>query len=132
MMWYLSHSIRGPEGNAATNTDMEKNCDRAILVGNFIRKAFPSVELYIPGEHEAFVQIAYKKGYLTEKQILDVDCAIIDKCEGVLIFAPADDSEIQGGRLIEYNYAEKTNKPVYVFCSAWDTVHYLSDYLIRN
>ncbi|GAG59817.1 unnamed protein product, partial [marine sediment metagenome] len=71
--FYLSHSIRGIYGNNATPVQMQKNCDKAILIANLIRNAIPSIEVYCPGEHEDFVSKAYHRDYLTEKQILMVD-----------------------------------------------------------
>ena len=60
MRAYLSHSIRGPKGKDATNTEMQENCNRAILVGKFIRIQIPSLDLYIPAEHEDFIGRAYQ------------------------------------------------------------------------
>ena len=115
MKVYLSHSIRGKRGNAATNTDMKECCDAAIAVGQQLRDAIPSLELYIPGEHE-FPPVGYllKKGYITVDQILEIDNMIIDESEAVVIYVPTGD-EIQGGRLIEFEHAFETDKPVVVF-----------------
>ena len=132
MKVYLSHSIRGPKGKDASHADMKENCRRVLIPGNYIRRQLPSVELYIPAEHEDFVQRAYDMGLLTEQQILAVDCKIIDSCDAVIIFLPLDDNELQGGRLVEYNYTVgKTNKPVFVFHDATKTVHWLSGLMLR-
>ncbi len=133
MRVYLSHSIRGKKGNAATNAEMKECCDAAIAVGEQIRTAIPSLDLYIPGEHEEFVQIAFKKKYITEKHILDVDCTIIDGCDIVIVYVPSDD-ELQGGRKIEYDHATRTCKPVFVFSELGveDVVEYLVSYILRG
>lgn len=132
MKIYLSHSIRGPKGKDATHTDMKKNCERVIHVGKFIRREIPSIGLHIPAEHEDFVLTAYEMGLLTEKQILDVDCKIIDKCDAVIFFLPFDDNKLQGGRLVEYNHAIKTNKPVCKFTAAVEAVTWLTDFIVKG
>ncbi len=131
MKFYLSHKIRGSSGNDATNTEQAKNCCEAVEIGRRIKEELPSVELYIPGDQtEQFVNIAYKKGHLTEEQILDVDCTIIDSCEGVLVYVPEGDT-LQGGRLVEFNHAIRTKKPVYVFKCVQDVIVYLTKYIMR-
>ncbi len=132
MRVYLSHSIRGPKGKDATNTDMKENCDRAILVGEFIRGCIPDLDIYIPAEHENFVGLAYQLKYLTEEQILNVDCKIIDTCDIVIVFCPSDDSKVQGGRLVEYEHTVATGKPVYIFKAVADAVKYLTHFIIRQ
>lgn len=131
MRFYLSHSIRGKHGKDATNVQMKENCDRAILMANLIRKTIPSIELYVPAEHEDFVSIAYHRGYLTERQLLEIDCFIIDDCEGVIIHVPESD-ELQGGRLVEYNHAVANNKPVCLFADVKQAIEYLTHYIIRS
>lgn len=131
MRFYLSHSIRGKYGDDATHTQMKENCDRAILIANVLRATFPSIEIYCPAEHEDFVLIAYQKHYLDEKQILDVDCTIINACQGVLVCVPEDD-ELQGGRLIEHNHAIMRYKPVVVFAEVDQVVKWLTHHLLRG
>jgi len=133
MKVYLSHSIRSPKGNDATHTDMKRNCNRAIAMGDSIRFAIPSVDLYIPGEHE-FPPVGYllQKGYITAEQILEIDCMIIDECDAVLFFCPPDDCELRGGCLVEYNYAKKANKPTYKFAAAIDACEWLAELIIRS
>ena len=115
MKVYLSHSIRGKKGDAATNADMRECCNIAIAIGNRIRAEIESLDLYIPGEHE-FPPVGYllKKGYITVEQILEIDNIIIDECEAVIIYVPTDD-ELQGGRKIEYDHAMNTDTPILVF-----------------
>ena len=115
MRVYLSHSIRGKKGNAATQTEQKVCCDIAVALGEQLCAEIKSLELYVPGgPGEEFVSIAYRKKYITEKQILDVDCAIIDNCEAMIVYVPTWD-ELQGGRLIEFTHAVDTDKPVLVF-----------------
>jgi len=104
---YVSHSIRGKFGNTATDKQMETNNQIAIDFSKQLAKEFPTVDFYIPAEHDEFVLIAYKKKYLTEKQILDVDCDIVSRCNFLVVFAP--DDYISKGMQIEINHAVDSN-----------------------
>ena len=130
MRFYLSHSIRGKAGANATGLEMKANCEKAILIANLIRNAIPSIEIYCPGEHEDFVQLAFYRHYLTEKQILEIDCAIIDSCEGVIYYVPEGD-ELQGGRKVEYDYAYQTGMVVYMFNNVKTIINQLTEYILR-
>ena len=125
MKYYFSHPIRGKEGPAASHDTQAKNGAAAIKIAKQLRALFPPLELYVPAENETFVQIAYDTGHLSEKQILDIDCRIIDGCDGVIIYVPLGD-ELQGGRLVEYNHAKATNKPVVVFHVLKEAVDWLT------
>ncbi len=127
MRYYLSHAIRGAEGPEASHNIQAKNGAAAIKIADQLRALFPPLDLYVPAENETFVQIAYDTGHLSEKQILDIDCRIIDNCDGVMIYVP--EGKMQGGRLVEYNHAVATNKPVMSFkvlveAVAWLTAMY--------
>ena len=108
---YMSHWIRGPKGIHATYKDIRDNLDKNIAIGTEIKAylldwekmdGFPKIDLYIPAEHDEFVQIAFDKKYVSEEQILDVDCTIIDKCQ--LVIALGDHSKSRGMK-IELDYA---------------------------
>jgi nucleoside 2-deoxyribosyltransferase len=132
MRYYVSHSIRGKYGKDATPTQMKENCDRIIAIANEIRANLPIIELYVPAEHEDFVQLAYNLGYLTEQQILKIDCHIIDNCDGgVLIFQPQDDP-ICGGRVVEWEHAIATSKPVLFFDTADRAIRWLTIQVMRG
>ena len=131
MRVYLSHKIRGEQGKNASNVYMKKNCDIAIEIADKIRKAIPSLEIYCPGEHEDFVSRSYKLGYLTEGQILEIDCKIIDNCDIVIIYIPKDDW-LQGGRLVEFNYALLENKPAWEFNNIDKIIEKLAEYIVRQ
>lgn len=130
MRYYLSHSIRGKYGKNATPTQMKENCDRVLAVVHTLRENFPQIDLYVPAEHEDFVYIAFKDGYLTEYQVLEIDCKIIDKCDGVIIFCPPDDP-IQGGRAVEREHAIATSKPVLIFQASDEAISWLTQQLLR-
>lgn len=130
MRIYLSHAIRGAKGQQATDDDMRENCNKALRYVEGIRKSLsmcPLVgkavaindgrgpillhggdEFYVPAEHEDFVQLAYRRGYLTEKQILEIDCEILGKCDAVFAFGP-----ISGGMRAEIDHAKTRDIPVF-------------------
>ena len=126
MRVYFSHSIRGKLGAACPLDQQVENCETAIGMANEIRRSCPEFELYVPAEHEDFVQKAYDKKYLTEKQILDIDCDIIDECDNIIIFVPAGD-ELQGGRLIEHDHAINECMHVCVFKEAREAIDWLKE-----
>jgi len=107
---YVSHSIRGKYGATATQEQMEANNQKALGFGRELAGEFSGVDFYIPAVHDEFVLIAYRKGYLTEKQILDVDCDIVSKCNFLVVFAP--DDYISKGMGIEIGHAVENNIPI--------------------
>lgn len=133
MKFYLSHSIRGKYGKDATPTQMAEQCAEAIKVGETIKMVFrkQDVEIYIPAEHEDFVNRAYATGMLTEQQILDIDCMIINDCDGVIIYCPPNDP-IQGGRAVEYEHALATSKSVFIFQAPYEAINWIAGQLIRG
>jgi len=110
---------------------MEENCKRIIVIADIIRMNLPSIELYVPAEHE-FPPVGYfiRKGYITAEQALEIDCEIIDTCDGVIVYCPPDDP-MQGGRQIEYDYAIKNNKPILIFEHAEAAIEWLTRQIIR-
>jgi len=131
MRVYLSHKIRGEKGLKATATEMKENCDEAIKIANELREALPGIEFYVPGEHEDFVQAAFYGGYLTEKEILEIDCRIIDKCDAVMIYVPKGD-EVQGGRGVELDYAYNNNIRVCIVENVYEAIEWLAEMQIRG
>lgn len=116
---YQSHSIRGPSGIDATKTEIEANLIKYVRVGTKIKAylidwekmdGFPKMDLYVPAEHDEFVQIAYNKKYINEEQVLDVDCTIIDSCS--LLIACGDYTQSRGMQ-VEIQYASEHGIPIY-------------------
>lgn len=107
---YFSHPIRGTKGAASTDADIQENIGRATRVVADLRQKFgKGVQIYFPGEQDEFVITAYNKEYITENQILDVDCEIISKRDCLLIWTWEE--EISGGMQIEFDFANKRNIP---------------------
>ena len=109
---YVSHSIRGKKGANATDEDMRRNNDLAIMFGKALRRKIPGINFYVPGDHDEFVVIAYRKKYLSEKQILDVDCIIVHQCNFVIVYSP--DGYLSRGMKVEIEYAGENGIPVIV------------------
>ena len=125
---YLSHSIRGPSGVNATTEEIGANLRKYVVVGTEIKAylidwekmdGFPKTELYVPADHDEFVQIAFDKEYINEKQILDVDCDIIKTCN--LLLACGDYIQSRGMK-VEIQYAKDNGVPVYFMPTISDSI----------
>ena len=104
---YMSHSIRGRAGNAATDEVMLANNKKAIEVGVELRRLCPELKLYIPAEMDLFLQ---SKG-IEPKNIpigpfLDFDCEILSLCDTLLVYTGPDDY-VSGGMATEITHALK-------------------------
>ena len=110
MKAYMSHSIRGKMGVDATIEYMDVNNKKAIAFANKLREVFTELNIHVPGEYEEFVEPAYRKGHLTERQILDVDCDIISRSDFIIIYSP--DDYVSRGMQVEIDYATLHNIPI--------------------
>jgi len=130
MKFYLSHPIRGSKGADATADDMRKNNEAAITVANHLRKNITtSIDIHVPAEMEEFVLTAYYLGILTEKQILAVDCKIIDTCDAVIIYT--SEGIIGGGCKIELDHAIKQNIPVFISNNAETLLNMVAEFILK-
>ena len=113
---YLSHAIRGAEGSDATQATMDKNCAEAMAFARDLHKLFchtvVPLSLYVPAVGDEFVQIAYRRGLLTEEEILDVDCEIIDKRDILVAYSP--EGLISNGMKYEIDYAREHGIPTLI------------------
>lgn len=107
---YIGHSIRGKFGVNATDKQRDINSKKAIDFGNQLSTEFPNIDFYIPGLHQEFDCVAERSGYLIDKQILDIDCTIISRCNFLIVFSP--DDYISKGMQIEIDHAVFNNTPV--------------------
>lgn len=123
---YLSHAIRGKEGTDCPPEKQKSSCDAAIKLANEIREACPWLDLYVPAEHEEFIKIAFDEGCLTEQQILAVDCKIVHDCGVTIVYVPEGD-ELQGGRLVEHDFAMEECQPVAVVKNAAEAIEFLTE-----
>ncbi|KKL09550.1 hypothetical protein LCGC14_2564720, partial [marine sediment metagenome] len=107
---------------------LRENCLVAIEIGNKIRAACPWANIYIPAEHEDFVQKAYNKKYITEKQILEIDCDIIAEQDVIIIFTPDGYGSLQGGRLVEHDFAINECMPISLFITVSEAIDFLTEH----
>lgn len=112
---YFSHCIRGKKSKDATNEDMERNCAKAMKVATWIRENVLEIDLYVPAEHEEFVLIAYEDGYLTEKQILEIDCRILAQRDFHIVHEV--DGWLGGGIAVEIDEAKRCGKTIFYISS---------------
>ena len=115
---YMSHTIRGRGGLDATEADIKINLAAATRIGVEIKAylldwekmdRFPRSDLYVPADHDEFVQIAWHKEYLNEKQVLEVDCDIISRCDLVIIYG----NYVSRGMKIELDFAQDNGIAVF-------------------
>ena len=131
--FYLSHEIRGKRGDSATSEDIEKNNKKAIKAGQEIRaylldwermEGFPSVNLYVPAEHDEALAYLWRRGWVTIDHLLAADCAILDKCDLLIVLGVP----ISRGMAIEIEYAKNHNIPIYMIAYVGrDTMGALKD-----
>lgn len=71
-------------------------------------EGFPKFRLYVPADHEVFIQSAYKSKFITTEQITSINCKIIEKCNLLILFS-------QWGLTIdkEVTCAKQNNIPIY-------------------
>ena len=117
---YLSHAIRGRDGEKATQETMKKNNELAKHVGMVLRENFfewqsldgmPNIELYVPADHDEVILLLFEKGYITVKQILEADCAIVRQCKLLLVYG----DYFSSGMLEELRCAEINEIPIISF-----------------
>jgi len=82
---YISHYIRGPEGNAASKKTIDTNIAKTKAVCQQLRIRFGSnLDLYVPAEMDEFPRIALELGLLNVEQVLDIDCVIVSRCDALI------------------------------------------------
>lgn len=81
---------------------------------------FPKCRLYVPADHEVFIHCAYKSGFLTKEQIVNINCKIIESCNLLISFGncvklTGDDGSVIGGDRFfeEIEYAKQKEVPIY-------------------
>jgi hypothetical protein len=108
--YYISHPIS--DGGVLTEDIMKKNCEAAIEFTEWLEKEFPTITFYCPARHEEFVHTTYMDKLLTIPQILDVDCKIIDSCDGMIVFNPKD--KVSAGMQVEIDHCSKIGTWIFI------------------
>lgn len=114
MKAYLSHPIStDSEGNKVSDQQMNLNIKAALCYADMLRGL--GFNVYCPAEEEEFVNRAYKKGFMSVDQILEVDCEILQSCDLIIAY---NHQGISHGMSVEIAHAMKNNIPVlYIFRS---------------
>lgn len=113
---YVSHSIRGKHGSAATVETMAENNVKAFKFGTWLRTTFPLVKFYIPGEMDGFLVEQGVDPLKIVPGLLALDCGIIQASSGMIVFAP--DDYISSGMKHELEFIQTISKPVFHWCPA--------------
>lgn len=122
---YFSHPIRGAAGESATPEQIKQACEECSDVAWQIEED-TGVALYIPADHDEFVQVAYKNQLISERGILLTDCDILSRRDFVLAYDPSGQMVSRGMR-IEIEHALAINKPVFLFHEWNDNTERLLD-----
>jgi len=101
---YLSHPIRGKNGDKATKGEMEANRQEAMAVAEELEKAIPYLDLYVPARHDEFPSILWELEKIDVNDILDVDCEILSRRDVMIIYCP--DGKPSKGMMKEIEYAQ--------------------------
>ena len=114
---YFSHPIRGAAGESATPEQIKQACEECSEVAWQIEEDM-GIVLYIPADHDEFVQVAYKNKLISERGILLTDCDILSRRDCVLAYDPSGEMVSRGMR-IEIEHALAIGTPVFIF-QEWD------------
>jgi len=109
---YVSHAIQGKKGKDATEEDMKRNNQKAIIFGKVLRHHFPKLEVYVPADGDEFVIVAYQKRWLTVEQILEIDKIILRRRNFLLVYSP--DGYLSRGMRVEVEEAGLCGMPCIV------------------
>lgn len=83
---------------------------QAFLIDWEKMDGLPKSYLYVPADHELFIQRAYKDKHITKEQIVSVNRKIIEECNLLILFGgDAGDSSISG----EMECVKKEEIPLY-------------------
>jgi len=110
---YFSHPIRGAAGESATPEQIKQACEECSEVAWQVEEDM-GIVLYIPADHDEFVQSAYKNLLISERGILLTDCEILSRRDFVLAYDPSGEMVSRGMR-IEIEHALAIHKPVFIF-----------------
>ena len=128
---YMSHAIRGAYGAEAPEIIQEMYCNTAKMIAEQIRAVCEAMgmppadlQLYIPAEHEEFKRIVIDSNLLTIDEVIEVDCTILKSYDICVVYVP-DGDELQGGRLIEHDFAVENMKNICVFGEAGEAAAFI-------
>ncbi|HEC66938.1 MAG TPA: hypothetical protein ENI23_16810 [bacterium] len=107
---YFSASIRGRDGDGALFSDMAKNLKKGAAIAAKIKERFGAVlDLYVPHDHDAVIQILLLKGYITGDQVVEADCVLLEERDFLISYVP--DKYYSGGMVAERDAAIELGRP---------------------
>lgn len=109
---YMSHPIRGITGDAATKEVQIANSEKARSAAMVLRNKINGLDVYCPGDAEKFVYLTYANGWLTDDQILEIDCKIEEDCDLLLVY---EFDRLGKGCRVEIEAADKFGIPIIRF-----------------
>ena len=71
----------------------------------------PKSYLYVPADHELFIQRAYNDGILTKEQISSINCKIIRSCNLLINFGSV--AAVGSNLAVELKYAQQEKIAIY-------------------
>jgi hypothetical protein len=126
---YLSHPIRGAKGSAATREDMEANNQRAVEFAKQVRAAFPTLDLYVPAEHDEFVVQAQNANLLDISGVLIIDRQLVAARDILIVYAP--DQYVSAGMNEEIEEAQYRGIPWVFTYGSMTPIHSLLERFLR-
>ncbi len=124
---YMSHPIRGLDGDKCTYEKKWENIEKAIRAASLIEyvlnqqliKYHVAVRLYVPGEHELLFETLLDLGYIDMQKGLEADCHIMNKCDGTL-FCLGELPQRSPGMEKEYQVGKENHQPQFTIPTPMD------------
>ena len=107
---YFSACVRGPNGDKATPEEKLINIERGKTLATSLKMKFPNWSLYVPHEHELFIELAWEMKLITSEAIMKVFCKMVQQRD--IIVAVEEDVELSAGVRLELKAARKAKKIV--------------------
>jgi hypothetical protein len=74
---YFSHTIRGQQGENASQAHQQDNIDKACQLAQKIRRRFPQVSLFVPHEIEVLNEMCFE-GRISGDDLVEIECVMIE------------------------------------------------------
>lgn len=108
---YLAAPVRGKFGDAIDPKKKWDNVQVAMQLGDSIRRVFPSLELFIPHEHEIIVDRLLRNG-LSSDDVITATAQIAADRDFMIVY---NGDGISEGMMREMSAVYKAGKPIVYF-----------------